>query len=109
MASFLVMALAVPQAFGRDALAFGLAYLLVNVIHATLFTRAPDVSSAQAIWRIAPFNSSIALLIVITLSLEHAALKRAGFKKLYTVLSMINRKLKSWLITRSTSKPFLIM
>ena len=63
MAGFLVMAPAVPQAFGRDGLAFGLAYLLVNVIHAALFTRAPDESSAQAIWRIAPFNMGTALLI----------------------------------------------
>jgi low temperature requirement protein LtrA len=65
MAGFLVMALAVPQAFGRDGLAFGLAYLLVNVIHAALFTRAPDRSSARAIWRIAPFNIGTALLVVI--------------------------------------------
>jgi low temperature requirement protein LtrA len=64
MAGFLVIALAVPEAFGRDGLAFGLAYLLVNVIHAALFTRAPDASSAQAIWRIAPFNIGTALLIV---------------------------------------------
>src|SRR5262245_23847554 len=56
MAGFLVMALAVPQAYGRDGLAFGLAYLLVNVIHTALFTRASDASSARAIWRIAPFN-----------------------------------------------------
>jgi low temperature requirement protein LtrA len=65
MAGFLVMALSVPQAFGRDGLAFGLAYLLVNVIHAALFTRAPDTSSAQAIWRIAPFNIGTASLIVL--------------------------------------------
>ncbi len=65
MAGFLVMALAVPQAFGRDGLAFGLAYLLVNVIHTALFTRAPDKASAQAIWRIAPFNIGTALLVVI--------------------------------------------
>lgn len=65
MAGFLVMALAVPQAFGGDGLAFGLAYLLVNVIHAALFTRAPHESSARAIWRIAPFNIGTALLIVI--------------------------------------------
>jgi len=64
MAGFLVMALAVPQAFERDGLAFGLAYLLVNVIHAALFTRAPN-QSARAIWRIAPFNIGTALLIVL--------------------------------------------
>jgi low temperature requirement protein LtrA len=65
MAGFLVMALAVPQAFGRDGLAFGLAYLLVNLIHAALFTRAPN-QSARAIWRIAPFNVGTALLVVLS-------------------------------------------
>jgi low temperature requirement protein LtrA len=64
MAGFLVMALAVPQAFERDGLAFGLAYLLVNVIHAALFTRAPN-QSARAILQIAPFNIGTALLVVL--------------------------------------------
>jgi len=36
----------------------------VNVIHAALFTRAPN-QSARAIWRIAPFNISTALLVVL--------------------------------------------
>jgi low temperature requirement protein LtrA len=65
MAAFLIIALAVPQAFGRDGLAFGLAYLVVNIIHAVLFSRAPDPSSARAIWRIGPFNIGTALLVVI--------------------------------------------
>lgn len=64
MACFLVMALATPQAFERDGLAFGLAYLLVNTIHAALFTQAPN-QSARAIWRIAPFNIGTALLVVL--------------------------------------------
>lgn len=65
MAGFMVMALAVPHAFDYDGLAFGLAYLLVNVIHAVLFTQAPDQSSARAIWGIAPFNIATALLVVV--------------------------------------------
>ena len=64
MAAFLVMALAIPQAFGHDGLAFGLAYLLVNLIHSALFTRAPN-QSARAIGRIAPFNIGTALLVVL--------------------------------------------
>jgi low temperature requirement protein LtrA len=63
MAGFLIMALSIPQAFGRDGLAFGLAYLLVNLIHAALFTRSPN-ESARAIRSIAPFNIGTALLIV---------------------------------------------
>jgi low temperature requirement protein LtrA len=65
MGGFLVMALAIPQAFGAAGLIFGCAYLLVNLIHAALFTRAPNLSSARAIWRIAPFNVGTALLIVL--------------------------------------------
>jgi len=65
MASFLVMALSIPHAFEQDGLAFGLAFLLVNIIHALLFTRAPNPSSARAIWRIAPLNISTAFLVVI--------------------------------------------
>jgi low temperature requirement protein LtrA len=64
MAGFLVMALAVPHAFDGDGLAFGLAYLMVNVIHTLLFTRALDPSSSRAIWRIAPINIGTALLVV---------------------------------------------
>ena len=63
-AGFLVMALAIPQAFGRDGFAFGLAYLMVNVIHAVLFLHAPN-ESARAIFNIAPFNLSTAALIAI--------------------------------------------
>jgi len=63
MGGFLVMALATPAAFGRDALVFGLAYLVVNLVHTALFTRAPNESS-RAIWRIAPINIGVALLIV---------------------------------------------
>jgi low temperature requirement protein LtrA len=64
MAGFLVMALATPQAFGVDGLAFGLAYLLVVIVHAALFTRAVFASSARAIWRIAPFNLAAAGMLV---------------------------------------------
>ncbi len=63
MGGFLVMAMATPAAFGQDALVFGLAYLVVNLVHAALFTRAPNESS-RAIWRIAPINVGVALLIV---------------------------------------------
>jgi low temperature requirement protein LtrA len=64
MAGFLIMALATPHVFEHDGLVFGLAYLLVNVIHTALFTRAPDQSSARAIWTIAPFNIGTALILV---------------------------------------------
>ncbi|MBC8076516.1 MAG: low temperature requirement protein A [Chloroflexales bacterium] len=72
MAGFLVMALAVPAAFERDGLTFGLAYLMVNGLHAALFAHAPDQASARAIWRIAPFNIGTALLVVVAALLPPA-------------------------------------
>ncbi len=68
MAGFLVMALAVPHAFDRDGLAFGLAYLLVNVIHAALFTRAPNQSAASVIspaWGWLCWVAAVAILAVV--------------------------------------------
>lgn len=58
MFGFLVAALAIPSAFGAGGVAFGLAYLLVNLIHA-------QNSSALAILRIAPFNLGGALLVTL--------------------------------------------
>lgn len=63
MAAFLVMALSTPHAFDRDALPFGIAYLCINLIHTILFSRANN-ASAKAIWRIAPLNVTVALVIV---------------------------------------------
>ncbi|WP_424952875.1 low temperature requirement protein A [Deinococcus sp.] len=64
MFGFLVAALTIPSAFGAGGLAFGLAYLLVTLIHAALFTHAQN-SSALAILRIAPFNLTGALLVIL--------------------------------------------
>jgi low temperature requirement protein LtrA len=71
MAGFLVMAMAIPTAFGPSdsssfdgGVAFGAAYLAVTLIHAGLFSTAPT-SSATAIWRLAPFNIAGATLVLI--------------------------------------------
>jgi low temperature requirement protein LtrA len=65
MAGFLVMALALPHAFDRDGLAFGVAYLLVVMVHAGLFSLATNTPSARAIWQIAPYNLAAAALVLI--------------------------------------------
>ena len=41
MAGFLVVALAAPTAFGAGGLAFGIGYLIVNLVHAGLFLTSP--------------------------------------------------------------------
>ena len=59
MAGFLIVGLAIPQAFGRDGVALGLGYLIVVVIHGWLYQRVN-----RNIARVAPFNLAAALLIV---------------------------------------------
>ena len=70
MGGFLLMAIAIPGAFGRTAEAmsdsgvlFGCAYLAVTVVHSTLFKTAPNVSSA-AMRRLAPYNVCAALAVI---------------------------------------------
>jgi low temperature requirement protein LtrA len=60
MAAYLVLALAIPRAFGADGLAFGLAYLAIVAVHAGLFARA----SHRGIAAVAPFNFASAGLLV---------------------------------------------
>ena len=59
MAGFLVMGLAIPHAFGRDGVAFGLGYLTVVGVHAWLYQRVN-----RNIARVVPFNLAAALLII---------------------------------------------
>jgi low temperature requirement protein LtrA len=63
MAGFLIIALRIPTVAGRHGLAFGLAYLVVVVIHSALFTHAPN-SSARAILGILPFNLLLAIAVL---------------------------------------------
>jgi low temperature requirement protein LtrA len=54
MAAMFVAALAVPQAFGADAVLFGLAYFAVRILHIVLFAEAtPHVDVRQAAFRLA--------------------------------------------------------
>jgi len=61
MAGFLAVGLAIPHAFGRrgEALALGLGYLLVVLVHAALYLRR-----TRNIARVAPFNVASALLVI---------------------------------------------
>lgn len=63
MAAYFVMAMSIPHASNRDGLPFGVAYLIVGLVHFGLFTRAPN-ASARAIFKIAPYNLTSALLVV---------------------------------------------
>ena len=64
MGGFFLLALAVPTAFSSTGLAFGLAYLVIVVVHTALFTRAVSERVVQAILRISPLNVVSALLVL---------------------------------------------
>jgi low temperature requirement protein LtrA len=58
MGGFLLLSLAVPNAFSSTGLAFGLAYLVIVTIHTGLFTRASSERVVEAILRIFPLSRS---------------------------------------------------
>jgi low temperature requirement protein LtrA len=63
MAGFLVMALAIPEAFGAYGALFGVSYLVVNVVHSALFRQAgPAARVAMRV--ITPLNILAALLVL---------------------------------------------
>src|SRR5262249_23300643 len=66
-AAMLGVALAVPEAFGDDALVFGLSFLLVRVFHVVLYANAgrDDPDLLGAILRLAPSELVGASLIVV--------------------------------------------
>ncbi|HEY6665637.1 MAG TPA: low temperature requirement protein A, partial [Propionibacteriaceae bacterium] len=56
MAGFLLLSLAVPDAFDGGGLGFGLAYAVVVLVHIALFTRTQRVRSARDLARIGLLN-----------------------------------------------------
>ena len=65
MAAFLMIAIRIPAVAGKHGIAFGLAYLVVVLVHGALFLRAPN-SSAHAILAILPFNVALAVLVIVS-------------------------------------------
>jgi low temperature requirement protein LtrA len=64
MAAFLTVSLTVPRAFGADGVAFGYAYLLLNVVHLCGFLFGGVAPLAQAIRRVAVTNLLAAAALV---------------------------------------------
>jgi low temperature requirement protein LtrA len=64
MAGYLVLALAIPNAFKETGLAFGLAYLVIVSVHTILFTRSSMAGVTRAILVLARYNLFAAALIV---------------------------------------------
>jgi low temperature requirement protein LtrA len=64
MGGFLILALAIPSAFGDSGPAFGIAYAAVIFIHLFLFTRHQSMDVVRAMLRFAPFNTITALVVL---------------------------------------------
>ena len=63
MSGFLVMALAIPEAFGDRGWLFGAAYLVVNVVHSLLFAQSSG-RVRLPLRRLAAVNVTAALLVL---------------------------------------------
>jgi low temperature requirement protein LtrA len=64
MGGFLVVALAIPNAYSGSGLAFGLGNLAVILLHAAMYARGTSLSEVRAILRIVPFNLASAALVL---------------------------------------------
>jgi low temperature requirement protein LtrA len=65
MAGWLVLALAIPTAFDSTGFTFGLAYLVIVLVHLGLFTRAQSTVSARAFLRVGRSNLLFATAVVV--------------------------------------------
>jgi low temperature requirement protein LtrA len=64
MTGFLVLALAIPTAFGSGGVTFGLGYLLVTLVHTGMFLLSTQETVVRAIRRLGPVNALSASMLV---------------------------------------------
>ena len=65
MGAYLILALAIPHAFGDGGPAFGIAYFIVVLVHTSLFARTTNADTFTAVLGLAPFNLVTAGLVLI--------------------------------------------
>jgi low temperature requirement protein LtrA len=65
MAAYLVLAIAVPDAFNGTGLTFGIAYLVIIAVHAWLYVSSAGEPSAAAMRALAPNNLAAAVAVLI--------------------------------------------
>ena len=64
MVAFLLLAVAIPDAFGASGMLFGFAYLAIVLIHFTVFAKFGAPGSGRSMLRVVPFNLAGASLLV---------------------------------------------
>src|SRR6202521_6209135 len=65
MGGFLLIALAIPTAFGEGGVLFGIGYLIVTLVHTGLFSQSSRQSIVSAVRRLGPFNLGTAALLLV--------------------------------------------
>lgn len=65
MTGFLVVALAIPRAFGASGIALGIGYLVVTVVHTGMFLRSTEGATIRAMGRLGSFNAITALMLLL--------------------------------------------
>jgi low temperature requirement protein LtrA len=65
MGGFLLIALAIPTAFGDGGVLFGIGYLIVTLVHTGLFSQSSRQSIVSAVRRLGPFNLLTAALLLV--------------------------------------------
>ena len=89
MAAMFVAALAVPEAFGRHGVVFGVAFLIVNVMYITLYALGArgDRDLLAAIVRSAPWALIGSALIIAAGFVEGGFRSRSGWPRLPSACS----------------------
>jgi low temperature requirement protein LtrA len=64
MGAYLILALAIPHAFGDGGPAFGIAYFIVVLVHTLLFARTTNADTLKAVLGLAPFNLLTAAFVL---------------------------------------------
>jgi low temperature requirement protein LtrA len=78
MGAMLIAALAVPHAFGRDALLFGIAYAVARWLHIFIWAEAnEDVDTGQAIVRLARTALPAPILLIVAGLVDDGTLRAA--------------------------------
>src|SRR4029453_4735927 len=80
MAAMFVAALAVPEAFDRHGVVFGVAFLIVIVMHLTLygFAARGDADLVAAILRLVP-SSIVGALLIISPGFVSGSLRKSSW------------------------------
>jgi len=96
MGGFLLIALAIPTAFGNGGIAFGVGYLVVTLVHTGLFLQSSRQSIVSAVRRLGPFNLITAGLLLV------AGFTSGGARLLLFALGFVLHWITPFLIPQSS-------